>query len=127
MQIPSALSKWGGLAFTVLPCLALSASAYFKLTAPPEFIDQFVTKGGFPANTVTPIGILEVLCTLLYAFPRTAVLGAVLLTGYLGGATVVHVRGGDAFIAPVLLGCLVWLGIYLREPRLHSLLPFRSR
>lgn len=127
MQIPPALSKWGGLAFTVLPCLSLAASAYFKLTAPPEFIDMFVTKGGFPANTVMPIGILEVICTLLYAFPRTSVLGAVLLTGYLGGATVMHVRGGDAFIAPILLGCFVWLGIYLREPRLHAVLPIRNR
>jgi hypothetical protein len=97
-----------------------------KLNPPAEVLEQFVTKGGFPANTLTPIGILEVVCTLLYAFPRTAVLGAILLTGYLGGATVVHVRGGEPFIAPVLIGCIVWLGIYLREPRLHALTPWRS-
>lgn len=126
MQVSAAVSKWGGLVATVLPILAMSASAYFKLNPSPEVLEQFVTKGGFPANTLMPIGILEVVCTLLYAFPRTAVLGAILLTGYLGGATVVHVRGGDAFIAPILIGCIVWLGIYLREPRLHSLTPWRD-
>jgi hypothetical protein len=83
-------------------------------------------RAGFDASLSAPIGILLVLCTLFYLLPRTAVLGAVLLTAYLGAGTAVNLRIGDPFWFPVLFGVAVWAGIYLREPRLAALLPFRT-
>jgi hypothetical protein len=71
------------------------------------------------------IGILELSCVILYAIPQTAILGAVLLTGYLGGAIATHVRVHDNFISPAIGGILVWLGVYLRDPRVRALLPIR--
>ncbi len=71
------------------------------------------------------LGVIEITCTVLYLIPRASMLGAVLLTGYLGSATAAHVRIGDAWIIPVLLGVLLWLSLFLREPRLRQLLPIR--
>jgi hypothetical protein len=65
-------------------------------------------------------------CTIIYVIPRTAVLGAILLTGYLGGATATHVRLGEPFFVPIVLGVLVWGGLYLRDDRVRSLVPWRS-
>jgi hypothetical protein len=73
-----------------------------------------------------PIGIVELLCVIVYAVPRTSILGAVLLTGYLGGAIATHVRVGDMFIPPLVLGVLVWGGLYFRSARIRSLLPIRK-
>jgi hypothetical protein len=84
---------------------------------------------GLPASLTVPIGVLLLGCTLLYTIPRTAVLGAVLLTGYLGGALVIQLRVGHPVFEcafPVIFGGLVWAGIFLREPRLRALLPFRT-
>jgi hypothetical protein len=80
---------------------------------------------GYPAGVALPLFIVELVCVLLYAIPRTAVLGAILLTGYLGGAVATHVRVGEPWFLPVIFGVLVWLGIYLREPRLRELAPLR--
>ncbi len=85
---------------------------------------------GLPESTVAGIGIALIACTLAYAVPATSVLGAILLTGYLGGAVAIHVRAGDpafptAFAAG--FGVLAWLGLFLREPRLGALIPFRSQ
>jgi len=71
-------------------------------------------------------GILELVCTALYLIPRTAIFGAILLTAYLGVATAAHVRIGDPFFIPVVVGALLWLGLYLRDPRLRSLVPIRN-
>jgi hypothetical protein len=125
MNIPPAFSKWGGLALTSLICLAMGFSAFAKLTAQPPVLEMMTTKIGFPADVLLPIGILELVCVALYAFPATSVLGAVLLTGYYGGAITAHVRIHDDFTPLILLGILTWLGIYLREPRLQALLPLR--
>ena len=82
---------------------------------------------GFPLNTVFPIGVVELACLVLYAVPRTSVLGAILLTGYLGGATAAKVRLEDPwFLFSVVFGVLVWAGLLLRDPRLRELLPVRS-
>jgi hypothetical protein len=78
-----------------------------------------------PMSLVVPLGILEIACVVVYLIPATAVLGAVLLTGYMGGAILTHLRVGDPFFVQILLGIFVWLGIYLREDRLKSLLPLR--
>ncbi len=80
-----------------------------------------------PASLITPIGIIELACLTLYLIPRTSVLGAILLTGYLGGATVTHLRVGDpAFVGAVVAGIFVWGGLFFREPRVRALIPFRS-
>ena len=116
---------WGGRVMTALPVLALLVSAGMKLAQPPQFVEGF-TKFGYPMSQATGIGILELLCTALYVIPQTSVLGAILVTAYLGGATATHVRVGDPFIAPVLLGILVWGGLYLRDSRIRALIPLRS-
>ncbi len=74
---------------------------------------------GWSESTITYVGIVEILCVVFYAIPRTAVLGAILITGYLGGATATHVRVGDQFFIPILIGIVVWL----RDKRLRAVLP----
>ena len=96
-----------------------------KLLHAPPMVAKLMGSYLFPESSISAIGILELLCVLVYVVPRTSVLGAVLLTGYLGGAVATHVRSGDSFAIPLLLGGLAWLGIYLREVRLHALLPSR--
>jgi hypothetical protein len=83
-------------------------------------------EAGFADSLVVPIGILGLFCTILYAIPQTSILGAILLTGYYGGATATHVRLGQAWYFPVVFGILVWLAMYLREPRLRELVPLRK-
>lgn len=83
---------------------------------------------GLPESAVPAIGVVLLLCTALYALPQTAVLGAILLTGYLGGATAIHVRAGSPtfpIVFSVMVGVLAWCGLYLREPRLYALAPWR--
>ena len=82
---------------------------------------------GYPESAILGIGLAEVVCALIYAFPATAVLGAILVTGYLGGAVATHVRASQPFIAPLLLGVFAWAGLFLRDPRLRALLPLRAR
>lgn len=90
---------------------------------------QATTELGYPVNTILPIGLVEVVCLGLYLGPRTSVLGAVLLTGYLGGAIATHVRAGSPLAShtlfPIYVAAMVWGGIYLREARLRDLLPIR--
>jgi hypothetical protein len=100
-------------------------SAAMKLMRHETAVSGFA-QSGYPANTLIPIGIAELLCTIIYLIPRTSVLGAILLVGYLGGATATHVHGGLPIYMPVLFGVLIWLGLYLREPRLQELLPLRK-
>jgi hypothetical protein len=115
---------WTGRVISALPVLGLLLSAGMKFTTSPD-----LTKGmehlGWPMNLAVPLGITELVCTILYAIPQTSVLGAILLTGYLGGATATHVRVGDNFVGPIIFGVLVWLGLFLRDPRLRALLPLR--
>jgi len=84
---------------------------------------------GYPASRVAPIGLIELLCLALYLIPRSSVLGALLLTGYLGGAVATHVRIGSPLFShtlfPIYVALLVWGGLYLRDARLRDLLPFR--
>ena len=116
---------WVGWVLSVLPALLLLFSASMKFMQPPAVAEMFAHLG-WPERSVLPLGILELTCALLLLIPRTAVLGAILLTGYLGGATVTHVRVGEPFFLPVVFGVLVWLGIFLRDGRLRALVPLRS-
>jgi hypothetical protein len=91
---------------------------------------QGTTELGYPAGTVVVIGAIELVCLVLYLIPPTSVLGALLLTGYLGGAIATHVRVGSPLpthtLFPIYVALMVWGGLYLRESRLRTLLPFRT-
>jgi hypothetical protein len=117
---------WTGRVLSALPVLLLLLSASMKLSHPPMVVETFVGKLGYPANVLPALAALELFCAVVYAVPRTAVLGAVLLTGYLGGAVATHVRVGEAFVVPLLLGVLVLAGLYLRDERIRALLPLRN-
>ena len=102
-------------------------SASLKLRHAPDFVEAWVKVFGFQESTLTAIGLVELACAILYAVPRTSVLGAVLVTGYLGGAIATHVRLGQPdFLTPLVLGVIAWAGIWLRDPRLPELLPLRK-
>ena len=83
-------------------------------------------EAGFADSLVIPLGIVALFCTILYAIPQTSILGAILLTAYYGGATATHVRLGQPWYFPVVFGILVWVAMYLREPRLRDLVPLRK-
>lgn len=116
---------WAGRIASAVPVVMLAMSAAMKLARTPSTLEGW-TRFGYPAGALIPIGVVELACAVLYAIPRTAVLGAILVTGYLGGATATHVRAGEAvFVAPVVLGVIAWGGLFLRDPRLRALLPLR--
>ena len=117
-------ARWIGRILSVLPALGLIFSGVMKLVKPPEIADGF-THLGWPVNLALALGLLELACTALYLIPRTAALGAILLTSYLGGAIATHVRIGDPFIFLVVMGVMIWGGLFLRDPRLRALIPLR--
>lgn len=120
---------WAGRVISVLPILFLFMDGTMKL-AKPALVVEATVKLGYPETVIVPLGIVLLVCTVLYAIPRTSVLGAILLTGYLGGAVATHVRVGDPLFThtlfPVYLGVFVWGGLYLRDTRLRALIPFRE-
>ena len=118
---------WVGRVLSTLPAAFLFFDAVMKLVKPAPVVKATVELG-YPESVIPRLGVLLLACTVLYVIPRTAVLGAILLTGYLGGAVATHVRVGDeAFpvVFPVIVGALLWSGLYLRDERLRSLLPWR--
>ncbi len=117
---------WTGRVISALPVLMLLFGGIMSFMKPPMVL-QSVAHLGYPERLVIPLGVLEIVCALVYAIPRTSVFGAILLTAYFGGATATHVRIGEAFYAPVIFGVLVWIGLYLREDRLRALVPLRSK
>jgi hypothetical protein len=119
------MKVWVSRMFTGIITLALVATAAMKIGhVPPRMVDG-LTHAGIPENAVVPIALLELSCLVLYLIPRTMVLGAVLLTGYFGGAIVVHIIGKESVFPLILLGLWVWGGIYFRVPAIQSLLPLR--
>ena len=116
---------WAGYIMSAPPVLMLLMSAVMKLIKPPPVVDGFAHLR-LPESLALGLGILELACTVVYLIPQTSVLGAILLTGYLGGATVTHLRVGDPFFMPVVIGALVWGGLFLRDPRLRALIPLRQ-
>jgi hypothetical protein len=122
---PSKKAKIIGWITAILPVLMLLMSAAMKFSQSKQVLDGFEHLG-WPAKLAIALGILELACTFIYLIPQTAVLGAILLTGYLGGAIATHVRIGEGFVAPVILGILLWGSLYLRDPRMRALIPFRS-
>ena len=115
---------WAGYIMSTPPVLALLLSGVMKLVKPASVVEGFVHLG-YAESQALAIGIVELACVAIYVIPRTSMLGAILLTGYLGGATATHVRVGESFFAAIMLGVLVWGGLYLRDERLRALLPLR--
>jgi len=111
---------------SVLVSLIFLMSAFMKLKGGPE-LTAGMEHLGLPESMVVPLAILEISCVVIYLIPPTSVLGAILLAGYVGGAICTHWRAGDPFYVQVVLGILVWLGLYLREDRLKALIPLRAR
>ena len=117
---------WVGRAISGLVSLVFVMSALLKLKGGAE-VAQGMAHLGLPESLVLPLAILELSCALIYLIPATSVLGAILLTGYIGGAICTHWRVGDPFFLQIALGIFVWLGLYLRENRLKELIPLRTR
>lgn len=119
---------WAGRIIGGLPALFLLVDAIMKFVKPAPVIEATV-KLGYPESVIIGLGAVLLISTILYLIPKTSVLGAILLTGYLGGAVATHVRvqeGWFSVVFPVVFGALLWLGLYLRDQRLRALLPLKS-
>jgi uncharacterized membrane protein YphA (DoxX/SURF4 family) len=115
---------WTGRVISALVSLVFLMSGVMKLKGGPE-LAQGMAHLGLPDSMVGPLAILEITCVVIYLIPATSVLGAILLAGYLGGAICTHWRVGDPFYVQIVVGILVWLALWLREPRLKELIPLR--
>jgi hypothetical protein len=120
---------WTGRILSGLPVLFLLVDSLGKFVRPAPVVEGTVQLG-YSESVILPLGIVLLACTVLYVIPRTSVLGAVLLTGYLGGAVATHVRIGNPLFThvlfPIYIGVLIWGGLFLREERLRALIPLRS-
>jgi hypothetical protein len=119
---------WAGRVISILPVFILLASARWKMTHTPFYVAEW-SRIGWAPPALDSIGVVQLTCVALYVIPQTAMLGTVLLTGYLGGAIASYIRIGELRppLVPLTTCLLAWLGIYLRDPRLWSLLPLRRR
>ena len=117
---------WTGRVLSALPVLLMGMSGVMKISHSAQVVEGF-GKSGIAEGLITPIGIIELACVVIYLIPQTAVLGAVLTVGYLGGAVLLHLRAGETAIAlsPFLLGVFAWGGLWLRDARIRALLPLR--
>ena len=128
---PASNSKamvWMGNVLSGLAILFLLFDTVIKVVQAAPAVESTVQLG-YPAEYVVLLGLIELVCLALYAFPRTAVLGAILLTGWFGGAMATHVRADSpvfSVIFPILLGLIIWGGLFLRDARLRDVLPFRK-
>ena len=113
-----------GWIVSALPSLGLIMSGVMKFTGAKEVVEG-MGKLGWDSKLAIPLGITELTCTILYLIPQTSVLGAILITGYMGGAIATHLRLGENIVAQIIIGVLAWLGLFLREPRLRAILPLR--
>jgi hypothetical protein len=117
---------WAGRIMSGVPAIFLLFDGIMKLVKPPVVV-QATVQLGYPESVIVKLGLVLTASTVLYLIPRTAVLGAILLTGYLGGAIATNVRVGNPLFSfilfPVYLAVLLWGGLYLRDRRLQSLIP----
>lgn len=128
-RAPSKAMFWIGWVLSILSALMLIMSGSMKLIQPASMAEETATglqHIGWRLDQMTALGIVELGCTVIYLIPKTSILGAVLLAAYMGGAIATHARVGDPFFVQVLIGVVLWLGLWLREPRLRALLPLRS-
>jgi len=117
----SKTSKWTGWGISVLVILFLIVDGGMKVVKAGPSIEGSI-KLGWPANGVQALGAVLLICTILYAIPRTAVIGAILLTGYLGGAIAVMIIAHAPYYFPIVFGILTWLGVYFRDTKLRLIL-----
>jgi len=126
----SRTALWSGRALSAFAILFLAFDAAMKVLQLTPAVEG-TTQLGYPASVILPLGLVQLVCLALYVVPRTSVLGALLWTGYLGGAIATHVRVGSPLFThilfPVYVAGMLWGGLWLREPRLRALLPFHSR
>lgn len=123
----SKAALWTGRVMSALPVLLVLMSSVMKLLKLPAVVEGFA-RAGLPPHLILPVGIIELTCVVVYVIPRTSVLGAILMTGLLGGATITTLRVGDpTYPMPVVLGMLAWGGLYLRDPRMRALIPLQQR
>ena len=132
MGAPVAVSKgslWTGRILGALSTLFLLMDGVMKLIKPAPVVEATV-RLGYPESVIQSLGVILLVCTILYTIPRTSILGAILLTGYLGGAVAANVRIGNPLFShtlfPVYVALLVWGGLYLRDRRLRGLIPVRD-
>ena len=116
---------WTGGTISILVALVFLVSAFMKIRGGEE-VAQGIAHLGVPESLLVPLSILEISCVVIYLIPATSVLGAILLTGYIGGAICTHLRVGDPFFLQIAIGVFIWLGLYLREDRLKALIPLRA-
>ena len=122
----SKMMLWTGRVISAVPILMMGGLGTYFLFAATDKVAQDMAKFGYPAHVARPLLIFEISCAVLYLIPQTAVLGAILLTAYLGGAVATHVRASEQqFWFPIAMGALVWLGLFLRDARIRKLVPFR--
>ena len=119
-------SVWTGRVISALVGALFVFSAAMKFMGGPE-LEKGLAHLELARVPMVPLGLLELTCAAVYLVPATCILGAILLTGYMGGTILTAWRVGDPFFVQIALGILVWLGIYLREPRLRALIPLRTR
>lgn len=119
------VARWTGWVLTVLLGGLLLLSGVMKLAGGGPEMEEELARIGLSPSMIVPLAILEMTCVVIFLIPQTAVLGAILLTGYLGGAILTHWRVGDMFVMQAILGVLIWLAIYLRDRRLWALIPLR--
>jgi hypothetical protein len=120
---------WAGRVLSGLAILFLTFDATMKVLKLAPAVEG-TTQLGYPASVIVPLGVIQVVCLIVYLIPRTSVLGAVLWTGYLGGAIATHVRLSNPLFShtlfPIYVAAFLWAGLWLRDPRVRAVLPFRS-
>jgi len=117
---------WTSYVFSAVPVFMLLMSGVMKII-PAQAVAEGFPQMGYPLWLARPIGVVELICTVVYLVPKTSVLGAILLTGYLGGATATHVRMEDPnFYGAIIFGVLLWGGLYLRDRRVRALIPLKT-
>lgn len=126
---PTTMSVWAGRILSALVVIILIADASVNLFA-PQLIKAEMSASGFPVELAPVLAVLMLLCAALYAYPRTSVLGAILVTGFFGGAICLHLRMGEIGSPPqlisLLIGVLAWLGLFLRDAKVRAVLPLRQ-
>lgn len=125
---PATMSIWAGRIVSALVVIILVADASVNLFA-PQLLKAEMSASGFPVELAPILAVLMLLCAVLYAYPRTSVLGAILVTGFFGGAICLHLRMGEIGSPPqlisLLIGVLAWLGLFLRDANVRTVLPLR--
>ncbi len=129
MQTTAPISKpmmWTGRIMSAIPVLLILFGSVMKLMRAPSVLEG-VGRYGISEQLVVPIGVIELVCAVLYLIPSTSVLGAILITGLMGGATFTTLRIGDpTYVMNIILGMMAWGGLYLRDRRIRELIPLRS-